>query len=259
MFYYRLKLSYNGATYEGWQKQPHDRATIQGELEKALSSILPRDSDFSTLGSGRTDSGVHALAQIVKVTMKENVPEDGLLKALNGKLAKSIRILECTKCEESFHPILHSTLKEYRYYVHPSKVLSPFLEGMITLWPYPFDFEKACEASALFKGEHDFHNFYTTGSETKSTERQIFEASFHRFEIDPLLPFSFPDESYYLRLVGSGFLKQMVRCIAGAVLCYAKSGCSLEEISKALKSHEKRRIGRVAPADGLYMYRVEHS
>lgn len=259
MNFYKLTLSYNGFPYEGWQKQPHDRATVQGELEKCLKELFPNSKDaLHTLGSGRTDRGVHAVGQVVKLSLVENVPESGLKKALNGKLSPNIRVLECAECSSSFHPILDSLSKEYRYYLLPTSNQSPFLYPFVTYWNQPFDLSKAKMALSLFKGEHDFHNFFTTGTPVKSTVRKIYECQVLENHDELGSFFEFPEGTLCFELKGEGFLKQMVRCIMGAILSHAKGDCSVEELANALKSREKVRIGRVAPSNGLYLYQVNY-
>ena len=152
--YYQLTLAYQGANYLGWQLQPVDQGkTIQGELNSALEIISKRQL-VKTTGSGRTDAGVNATAQVVKVTMDLEIDTNSLKSALNSLLPLDIRVISAKKCAESFHPIFDAIDKEYHYYFQVAENISPFLKDRITLFrANQFSLEKMVQGCQLFIGE----------------------------------------------------------------------------------------------------------
>ena len=235
----RVIVSYDGTEYHGWQVQP-GLPTIQGVLEEIVSGI--EGAPVHVAGSGRTDAGVHALAQVAAFTLTNPIPVYNLRFAINRLLPAAIRIQSVEEVHEDFHPRFDSVAKTYRYSIHRTEILPPFDARYVYHFPYPTNEAWMKAAAERFVGEHDFRRFaakdprYTRG---ESTIRTIFSSDLIR-EGDRLI--------YTVR--GSGFLKHMVRNLAGTLL----------ECGRGNLPHNMMppKSGRTAPARGLTLVSVEY-
>jgi tRNA pseudouridine38-40 synthase len=252
--HYKLILQYKGNHYLGWQVQPEGaRKTIQGELNKALKSVS-KSSNVKSLGAGRTDAGVHALGQVAKVSIELQIPPENLVKALNANLPDDIRILSGEISDEEFFPTVHAKSKEYHYRFTCQRSFTAFQNDFIQNYPFELDLEKMREACKVLIGKHDFTNFFCEGTEVASNIREIYECEILEVpQNDWMLP-----GHYVFRVVGSGFLKQMVRLLMGAVWNIGRGKISLEDLSSALGPTKVTKLGAVAPPNGLYMVRVNY-
>ncbi len=256
-FSYKLTVSYDGTHFEGWQIQKENQRTIQGEINKALKKISKND-DISTLGSGRTDSGVHALAQIVKCTIGLEIEPSALKRALNSHLPLEIRVLDCVGCSNDFHPVRDAKWKTYQYIFYEGEVLPPQHRNLMTHLSRPVDWDKALEALGLFKGRHDFINYSTKGTEVKTTVREIYEVSLQISKFDPIYQKESLGRVITLSVTGNGFLKQMVRLIVGTVIAAANDKVGREQILQSFKGETAKKLGAVAAPQGLYLKHVEY-
>lgn len=247
---YKLKTSFNGASYLGWQSQKDFSPTVQDELEKALSIVFKEKT--KTLGSGRTDTGVHSLEHLVLFEAELDIPLTGLVKALNSHLPDSIRVLEAFD-GEGFHPLADVKWREYRYLFTNNDLVLPHQAEIITNHRMPLDIEVMQRACQLFVGEHDFTDFHCKGSDTTSNIRIIKECEILSQEMDfhGILP-----SHYYLRIVGNGFLKQMVRSIMGVLFKAGEGKITEDEIIESLKSPTGNTIAPIAPPNGLFKYKL---
>jgi tRNA pseudouridine38-40 synthase len=250
---YKAKIQYIGTSYCGWQIQPTDK-TIQGSLNKALIQIN-KSKDIVTLGSGRTDSGVHAFGQVVKISMPLLIGSEELIKALNSLLPQDIRVLEVQKVSKDFHPIAQAKWKEYSYLFSTSRNLSVFHKQFVTEAPTGLNIEKMKSACKLFEGEHDFKDFQCVGTEVSSTVRCVFSCQLEDY-IDSWGPFPNEPNIYMLSVNGNGFLKQMVRLIVGTLWSVGQEKVSLEALESSLLSPSGEKLGIVAPPNGLYLKEV---
>jgi tRNA pseudouridine38-40 synthase len=251
----RLILSYDGAEFAGWQVQP-GRTTVQGALASAIGrlsgeNVLPQ-------GSGRTDAGVHALAQVASFASASAIPTENWLRALNDILPASIRVLEVTEAAPEFHARKSARAKTYRYRIHRGAVCPPFLARYVWHYPYPLEESAMVAAAGVVVGEHDFTSFAAVDPErvermaaaenvTTSNVRTIFSSSWTR-EGEELI--------YTVR--GSGFLHHMVRNLVGTFLLVGKGTVSLEDLRRILDARERTAAGPTAPASGLYLVEVEY-
>ena len=251
MIYYRLTLQYKGTTYSGWQIQP-DAKTIQGELHEALKKITKSPS-VKSIGSGRTDAGVHALDQVVKIQIELEIPPENLVKALNSNLPDDIRVLKASLSDDAFMPTVDAISKEYIYRFTTGRTPTAFQREFIANHAFELDRKLMDEACKILIGKHDFMNFYTEGTEVNSTIREIFECEILDARQDGIFP-----EHFVFRVVGSGFLKQMVRLLVGALWNVGRGKISLEEFKKSLQEPSRSRLGAVAPPEGLYLARVNY-
>lgn len=252
--HYKLLIQYKGTRYLGWQLQPEDAGlTVQGELNKALQIVSKSDS-VKSMGAGRTDAGVHALGQVAKVGIPLIIPPENLVKALNVNLPDDIRVIEAEVSDEAFMPTVHAKSKEYHYRFTSKRMFTAFQNEYIQNHPFELDLTKMREACKLLVGKHDFTNFYCEGTEVSSHVREIYECEI--LEVNGkewMLP-----SHHVFRIVGNGFLKQMVRLLMGAIWNVGRGKISLEEFRAALGPNKVPRLGPVAPPHGLYMVRVNY-
>jgi tRNA pseudouridine38-40 synthase len=236
----RLKLAYDGGGFHGWQVQP-GLPTIQGALERILSDMEGRPVQVA--GSGRTDAGVHALEQVAAFTFENPIPLENLRRALNRLLPPAIRVLAAEEAAPDFHPRFQAKAKTYEYRILRGEVCSPFEWPYVHHYPYPLDEERMCRLARVFEGEHDFTAF--AASDERDAEghckvRTVFSSVLERS----------PGRLTY-RIRGSGFLKHMVRNVAGTLI-EAGKGNIADLTSLPQKS------GPTAPAKGLFLIQVEY-
>jgi tRNA pseudouridine38-40 synthase len=254
--FYKLVLRYNGFGYQGWQKQAHTEETIQGQLENSLRKIS-KSNEIHTIGSGRTDSGVHAIAQVVRAELPLEIEGKSLLKALNSHLPPSIECLDCEKSSEDFNPVFDAKEKTYQYIFSLEGRRNPHLANLITFIDKDLDLELMKEACKVYVGKHDFSDFYTTGTEVSSTVREIFSCKLSKVENRSFFG-DLSKELYIFEVTGSGFLKQMVRLMVGTLWNIGQSKVSLSDLSEKLKSPNGKKLAPVAPPHGLYLKSVKY-
>jgi tRNA pseudouridine38-40 synthase len=251
----RLTLSYDGADLAGWQVQP-GRATVQGALASAIGrlsgeNVLPQ-------GSGRTDAGVHALAQVASFATASTIPSENWMKALNDILPASIRVLEVTEAAPEFHARKSARAKTYRYRIHRGAICPPFLARYVWHYPYPLEESAMVAAARVVVGEHDFTSFAAVDAER--VERIAAGEDVHTTNIRTIFASSWTREGEELvySVRGSGFLHHMVRNLVGTFLLVGKGTVSLEDLRRILDARERTAAGATAPASGLYLVEVEY-
>lgn len=254
MFTYKLILSYKGGQYSGWQKQNNAR-TIQGEFEKSVSQVV-KSKEIHSIGCGRTDAGVHALGQVVKLSIPQSIPEDGLLRGVNSHLPRDIEVLMSHAVETDFHPIRDCKSKEY-IYLFAAEAPSVFDKEFL-FFNKNIDFIQLEKSLNLFLGEKNFFNYMCTGTEVNSTVRTLYSLELLApGEFKDLL---FPTPFFTLRVRGSGFLKQMVRLIVGALLKYNEKKITISDIEESFTrfTDVPVHLAPVAPAHGLFLYQANY-
>jgi tRNA pseudouridine38-40 synthase len=244
----KIVVAYDGTDFHGWQVQP-GLPTIQGALEKIVGDI--EGKPVHVAGSGRTDAGVHALAQVAAFSLENPIPEYNLRKAINRLLPASVRVRSVEETHPDFHPRFDAVAKTYEYRIHRGEVLSPFEWRYAHHHPYPLNEQAFVEAAPLLEGEHDFSAFAASDDsdrEGKSKVRTIFSSRARRSG-DRLI--------YEVR--GSGFLKHMVRNIVGALLEAGKGNLCGEDVQALVEGGNPQRIpSATAPAKGLFLVAVEY-
>src|SRR5258708_34270809 len=203
----KITVAYDGTDFHGWQVQP-GLPTIQGQLEKIVGDI--EGKPVHVAGSGRTDAGVHALAQVAAFTLRNPIPEYNLRKAINRLLPASVRVLSVDETHADFHPRYDAVAKTYEYRIHRAEILSPFEWRYAHHFPYPLNEEAFVAVAPLLQGEHDFSAFAASDDsdrEAKSKVRTIFSSRALRTGYQLI---------YQVR--GGGFLNEMVRNIVGGRL-----------------------------------------
>lgn len=238
----RMTLAYDGTDFHGWQVQP-GLTTIQGTLEAVMAEI--EKSPVHVAGSGRTDAGVHARAQVAAMSIANPIPLYNLRKAINRLLPPSIRLLSVEEVATDFHPRFDAVAKTYEYRIERADACSPFDWRWVHHHPYPLDEARMIALAPLFEGEHDFGAFAASDAVEGSKVRTIFESKLRR-EGSKLI--------YEVR--GSGFLKQMVRNLVGTLLEGGKGNVDEARLSNFLKP--EGRAGPTAPAKGLTLLSVSY-
>jgi tRNA pseudouridine38-40 synthase len=252
MVYYKLEVQFKGTRFLGWQKQKDFAPTVQDVLEDACSKIF-KTRDISTVGSGRTDSGVHSLGHIVKLKAPFEIPHESLMKGINSSLPEDIRVIAVNECDEEFLPTNHAIKKEYIYLFSNFEDSCALQNDFIVNNRFNLDIDKMQKACELFIGKHDFKNFFCVGSDVNSTTREIFECdlTFKEMDFHGILP-----SHYTFRIVGNGFLKQMVRLIMGTIWEVGRGKVTLEELESELRTPGSNKLGSTAPANGLFKTKV---
>ena len=246
----KLILSYDGSEFAGWQVQP-DAVTVQGTLASAIGRIT--GEKVLPQGSGRTDAGVHALAQVATFGTASSVPTANFVKALNDILPASVRVLEVEEAAADFHARKSARAKTYQYRIYRAAICPPFLARYVWHYPYPLDERAIARASGLVEGEHDFTSFAAVDPERGrkgvpvSNVRSIFSSSWERQA----------DEFVYT-VKGSGFLHHMVRNLVGTFILVGKGTLPAEDVTRILEAHNRSAAGATAAASGLYLVSVEY-
>jgi len=246
----KLILSYDGSDFAGWQVQP-DAQTVQGTLASAIGRIT--GEKVLPQGSGRTDAGVHALAQVVTFVTESSVPTANFVKALNDVLPASIRVLEVNEAEADFHARHSARAKTYRYRIYRAAICPPFLAKYVWHYPFPLDEQGMTGSARAVEGEHDFTSFAAVDpergreGEPASNVRRIFSSFWERHE----------DEFVYT-VKGSGFLHHMVRNLVGTVILVGKGTLKAEDLTRILEARNRSAAGATAPASGLYLVNVKY-
>jgi tRNA pseudouridine38-40 synthase len=246
----KVTVSYDGAGFSGWQVQP-DVSTVQGTLSSAIGRIT--GEKVLPQGSGRTDAGVHALAQVMTFVTESSVPTGNFLKALNDILPASVRVLDVEEAPAEFHARHSAKAKTYRYRIFRESICPPFLARYVWHFPYRLAEDEMGRAAALVVGEHDFTSFAAVDPERgredapASNVRTIFSSSWER-RGDELI--------YTVR--GSGFLHHMVRNLMGTFILVGKGTLQVDDVTRILEARNRSAAGATAPASGLYLVNVEY-
>jgi tRNA pseudouridine38-40 synthase len=268
---WKLTLAYDGTDFRGWQVQPGER-TVQGELQAALGRIVGETP--LPQGSGRTDAGVHALAQVASFALQARIPESNLLRALNRTLPAAIRILDAHVVPESFHARHSAVAKTYEYRVFPTEpgmnqLCPPFLSRYVYAFSWRVNVALMQRAARALVGEHDFSSFAATDpdlamrkessiadyspvrTETRMATRTIYSSAWEerQHEAGALLVY---------RVRGNGFLHHMVRNLVGTMLDAGRGFMRVEDLPAIFEARDRSAAGPTAPARGLFLHSVEY-
>ena len=243
----RFTVAYDGTGYHGWQVQP-GQETIQGILQDILTRL--EGAPVIVHGSGRTDAGVHALAQVAACTMSNPLPLQNLRMALNRFLPLAIRVLTIDEAPPGFQPRFDATAKTYEYRIAREEICSPFERRYVHHFPYPLDEAAFLRAAPAFAGEHDFSTFAAADSRDEldySKVRTIFSSEA-----------TFAAHRLIYRVRGGGFLKHMVRNLVGTLIEVGKGNLQPADIPTLIAARDRSRAGATAPASGLFLTSVEY-
>lgn len=243
----KITLAYDGTEYHGWQVQP-DVPTVQGAVEDVLAKI--EGQPVHVTGSGRTDAGVHALAQVAAFNLDNPIPLDNLRRAMNRWLPSDIRVLAADLAPSGFHPRRDAVAKTYEFRIYRGEICPPFERRYVHHHPYPLDVQRMIQAAPLYEGEHDFSAF------AAADEKDALGASKIRTILRSTLVISGERLVYSAR--GSGFLKHMVRNLVGTLLEVGKGNLRPDELAALLDPGTAGKAGPTAPACGLFLVSVEY-
>jgi len=280
---WRLTLAYDGSGFHGWQIQP-GLTTVQGTLSDAIERLtgercLPQ-------GSGRTDAGVHALAQVVSFRLKAPVPAANLQRALNRILPAGIRVLSCEAVPHSFHARHSARSKTYEYRIFErrirlapgepalERICSPFLAPYAWDCRWPLSLDAMTEAAAFLLGSHDFTSMAATDPERSQREPDDDSPSARPIQINPVKTITLAEWSrrpvplqeghtqedlLIFRIAGSGFLHHMVRNIVGTLVEIGRGSLAPSDLTRILDARDRTAAGPTAPARGLYLVEVVYN
>jgi tRNA pseudouridine38-40 synthase len=281
----KITLAYDGADFNGWQIQP-GFPTVQGLLAESLGRIS--GENVLPQGSGRTDAGVHALAQVASVRLNSPIPERNLLVALNDILPPAIRVTGVEIVGDSFHARHSAKAKTYRYRMYRDDICSPFLARYVYHDPYPMDEDAMIRASEYIVGTFDFTSFAASDPERGArlaeaknpgqTAIRSAATAAHEVTIDTdteeaadalsvkqgnvrtvhSLQWARTEEEFSFTVRGNGFLHHMVRNLVGTFLQVGKGSLKADDIPAIISAKSRSAAGATAPACGLYLVSVEY-
>jgi tRNA pseudouridine38-40 synthase len=240
----RLVIQYDGTDYVGWQLQENG-VSVQQRLNEAVLAIT--GETIRLHGSGRTDSGVHARAQVAHFDTDARMPADKFAVALNTHLPRDIRVLYSEEAPEDFHARFSAKQKTYRYTVQTGLHADVFTRNTALHVHTPLDFERMCRAAIDALGEHDFAAFMSAGSALERTIRTVSCSEWAQ------------EGNYlYYDVAANGFLYNMVRILAGTMLEIGSGKLPQDAIARALESRDRADAGATAPPQGLTLMRVRY-
>lgn len=238
----KLTIEYDGTNFYGWQKQP-DKRTVQEEIETALSAILKEEVSIN--GAGRTDAGVHAIAQVANFHTEKTIKCKELYMAINSIIPKDITILNVEEMDNEFHARKSAKAKHYRYVINNSKIHSALNMNREYVFKYNIADEVMQLAANDLIGKHDFAAFKTATCNVENTEREIYDISITRM-----------GNRVIVDIIGNGFMHNMVRIIVGTLLDIASGKLDACTIKNMFETKDRTLGGQTVPACGLYMVKV---
>ena len=244
---YKMTVSYDGTRYFGWEHQPGNEMTIQGKLEKVLTTLQDNGKAVTVIGAGRTDAGVHARAMTCNALLETELSEDEIQVYMNRYLPDDISVNEVKQAADRFHSRFKAIGKTYRYTLWQGKSKPVFDRKYVTVLKDPPDIEKMREAAQYLIGMHDFRSFCGNPKMKKETIRVV----------DTL---NIETSGNYIRIYihGNGFLQNMVRIIVGTLLEVGYGRREPEEIPGILEAADRKKAGPTAPPQGLTLMKVDY-
>ena len=246
---FKITLAYDGTNYVGWQRQAAG-TSVQGVIEDALRELDGRQVVLH--GAGRTDAGVHALGQVASCALGRAIEAGVLLRALNARLPPDIRVVSAAEVAADFHARFRATAKTYRYRIYNALVMSPLERHYAWHVFGALDVEAMDAAARLIEGRHDFAAFRSSSGTTRTTERTVTRSRVTRTNLPTL------GSMILYEITGDGFLRHMVRAVAGTLVEIGRGRWPVEEMRAVLDSGDRGRAGPTAPGCGLFLVGVEY-
>jgi tRNA pseudouridine38-40 synthase len=235
----KLTLEYDGTGFRGWAAQP-DLRTVEGTLREAFDTVFPRWDGLAV--AGRTDTGVHALAQVASVDAEGGPPPDRVADALNAELPDDVAVAEAEAADAGFHARHSARARSYRYRLFRRRTPSPFEANRSWWFPRPLDEERLAESADLLLGEHDFRAFTPTETQHQVFTRAVESALWHR-----------RGDALEFEITADSFLRHMVRTLVGTMVELRP-----EQIAPLLEGRSRSEAGATAPPHGLYLTSVSY-
>lgn len=255
---FKLTIAYDGTGYAGWQRQTsrQSKRTIQEEIESTLQKIFQKKIHLE--GSGRTDAGVHALAQVANFKVDKTLQPYKLKKALNGILPDNIAITKVEKVPLSFHARFDVASKTYRYILGYPKTKTAFAHSLIHWIKYPLNVSLMQKETKCLLGRHDFKAFQASDRIERCSKTTIKKISIKTMERGDSFPFLTNSQFIMIDIQAKGFLRNMVRNIVGTLIDIGRGKIRTGELKKILGRKDRRLAGLCAPACGLYLLKVRY-
>lgn len=245
MYNHKIHIQYDGSKYDGWQKQGNTNKTIQGKLEEVMTELLGTKIEVN--GSGRTDSGVHALFQVGNFKTESRLDGPAFLSDVNRYLPKDIRILHIEEVDIRFHSRLNAKKKTYLFRIDNTQYGTVFDRKYAMRFSHKLNVEDMKKAALYYVGQHDFKSFCTKKNMKKSTVRNIFSVDIR--EKDGIIEITY---------CGNGFLYNMVRILTGTLIEVGQGKLKPEDIPAIIDAGDRGRAGFTAPPEGLFLKGVEY-
>jgi len=242
---YKITIQYDGTKYKGWQRLKNSDNTIQGKIENVLSKMVEHNVEIH--GSGRTDSGVHALAQVANFKIKTNKTPQQIMIYLNRYLPDDIGIISISEVNERFHSRLNVKTKTYRYRIWNSEIPCIFERKYVTEIPTELNIDRMLEGAKYLIGTHDFLAFCSNKKLKKSSVRTINSIDIEKY-----------GHEIRITVNGNGFLHNMVRIICGTLVEIGLEKREPDSIPEILNSKIRENAGETLPAKGLTLVEVEY-
>ena len=239
---YLIKFSYDGSNYSGFQSQK-GLNTIQENLERALTKIN-NGKKTNLVATGRTDKGVHALAQYGHADIDVKITAKKLKRAMNSNLPNDIHVIETREVSDTFHARYDVKSKEYQYIINLGEY-NPIERNYVFQYNYKLNIDKMKEAIKYFLGEHDFRSFVTDNKEKENCVRKITKVNL-----------ATKGDKVIITFAGNGFLRYQVRNMVGLLIKIGENKLSPKEIPKIIESCDRTKAAKTAPAEGLYLTKV---
>ncbi|MFF2879345.1 tRNA pseudouridine(38-40) synthase TruA [Gottfriedia sp. NPDC057991] len=239
-------ISYDGTLFNGYQVQPNKR-TVQTDIETVLTK-MHKGNPIRIHASGRTDTGVHAIGQVIHFDSDYALQPEQWKRALNAQLPKDINVKFVEIVDDNFHSRFDVVRKEYRYFIWNEKDENVFSRNHHYFFPFDLNIVKMQEALDCLLGTHDFSSFCASNTDIKDKVRTIYKGSISK-----------TDQGIVIALEGNGFLYNMVRIIVGTLIEVGQGKRDVKSVKNALLAHERAKAGKTSPANGLFLWKVDYN
>lgn len=239
-----IEIKYDGSLYHGWQVQKN-ALTVQEVFQNAVEKVFGERLDVK--GCSRTDAGVHANMYCLTLNTDMAISDDGVVMALNTYLPKDIAAVACREVDSDFHPRYSCKTKEYVYKIYNGKIRNPFYADYALHYRYPIDADYLNKEAQAFVGRYDYSGFCSANSDVEDTVRTVKACSVWR-----------EGDMVYFKVEADGFLYNMVRIMTGTLLFISQGKIKSGELMDVIKSKDRKRAGKTAPAQGLYLNKVNY-